>query len=47
LGEKCLAYEMFKAGKRKLEVVEKYCQTRQLNKENAVDRGKWRKLIKD
>jgi len=29
------------------EVVEKDCQARKLNKEDAVDYSKWRKLIKD
>ena len=29
------------------EVVEKDCQARKLNTEDAVDRSKWRKLIKD
>jgi len=29
------------------EVVEKDCQAHKLNKEDAVDRGKWRKLITD
>jgi len=29
------------------EVVEKDCQARELNKEDAIDRSKWRKLIKD
>jgi len=29
------------------EVMEKDCQARKLNKEDAVDRSRWRKLIKD
>jgi len=29
------------------EVVEKDCQARKLNKEDAMDRCKWRKTIKD
>jgi len=29
------------------EVVQKDCQVSKLNRENAVDHGKWRKLIKD
>jgi len=29
------------------EVVEKDCQAHKLNKEDAMDRSKWRKLIKD
>jgi len=28
------------------EVVQKDCQTRNLNKEDAMDRGRWKKLIK-
>jgi len=28
------------------EVVEKDCQARKLNKEDAVDRSRWRRLIK-
>jgi len=29
------------------EVVKEYCQARKLNTEDAMDRSKWRKLIKD
>ena len=29
------------------EVVEYDCQARKLNKEDAMDRNRWRKLIKD
>jgi len=29
------------------EVVEKDCQARKLNKEDAIDHSRWRKLIKD
>jgi len=29
------------------EVVEKDCQARKLNREDAVDHSRWRKLIKD
>ena len=29
------------------EVVEKDCRTHKLNKEDAIDRSRWRKLIKD
>jgi len=29
------------------EVVEKDCQARKLNKEDAMDHSRWRKLIKD
>jgi len=28
------------------EVVQKDCQARNLNREDAVDRGRWKKLIK-
>jgi len=28
------------------EVVQKDCQARNLNKEDAMDRGRWKKLIK-
>jgi len=28
------------------EVVQKHCQARNLNREDAVDRGRWKKLIK-
>jgi len=28
------------------EVVQKLCQARNLNKEDAMDRGRWKKLIK-
>ena len=28
------------------EVVQKDCQTRNLNKEDAIDRSRWKKLIK-
>ena len=28
------------------QVVEKHCQARKLNKEDAIDRSRWRKLIK-
>jgi len=28
------------------EVVQKDCQARTLNKEDAIDRGRWKKLIK-
>jgi len=29
------------------DIVEKNCQARKLNKEDAVDRSRWRKLIED
>jgi len=51
--KKCMEYEV--AGPRPTgrpkrtwrEVVEKDCQARKLNKEDAADHSKWRKLIKD
>ena len=50
MGETCMDYEV--EGVRtigrpkKIEVVEKDCQTQQLNTEDAMGRSKWRKLIK-
>jgi len=29
------------------EIVEKYCQARELNREDAMDRNRWRKEIRD
>jgi len=29
------------------EIVEKDCQARKLNKEDAMDRNRWRKLMRD
>jgi len=29
------------------EIVEKDCQARKLNREDATDRARWRKMIKD
>jgi len=29
------------------EVVQKDCQAHKLNREDAMDRGRWRKLVKD
>jgi len=51
--KKCIAYEVKgprPRGRPKRtwrEVVEKDCQARKLNKEDAMDHSKWRKLIKD
>jgi len=51
--KKCIEYEVEGPRPRERpkrtwrEVVEKDCQARKLNKEDAVDRSKWRKLIKD
>jgi len=53
LGEKCMDFEMEgvrawdRPKKTWTEVIEKDCQTQQLCNEDAVDRRKWRKLIKD
>jgi len=47
--KKCMEYEV--AGPRPKrtwrEVVKEDCQAHKLNKEDAMDRSKWRKLIKD
>ena len=51
--KKCVEYEVEGPRPRRRpkrtwrEVVEKDCQARKLNKEDAIDRSKWRKLIKD
>jgi len=51
--KKCMEYEVEGSrprGRPKRtwrEVVENDCQARKLNKEDAVDRGRWRKLVKD
>jgi len=51
--KKCMEYEVEGPRPRERpkrtwrEVVEKDCQARKLNREDAVDRSKWRKLIKD
>jgi len=53
LVKKCIEYEVDGPRprgrpKRTLtDVVEKDCQVRKLNKEDAIDRSRWRKLIKD
>ena len=50
--KKCMEYEVEGSGPRGRskrtwkEVVQKDCQARSLNKEDAMDRGRWRKLIK-
>jgi len=50
--KKCMEYEVQGSRPRDRpkrtwkEVVQKYCQARNLNKENAVGRGRWKKLIK-
>jgi len=51
--KKCMEYEVegSRPGGRpkrtQREVVEKDCRARKLNKEDAVDHSRWRKLIKD
>ena len=51
--KKCMEYEVegFRSrGRPKRtwqEVVQKDCQARNLNKEDVMDRGKWKKLIKN
>jgi len=47
--KKCMEYEVegLKTKETWKEVVEKVCQARKLNKEDAVDCSRWRKLIKD
>jgi len=51
--KKCMEYEAVgpaPRGRQKrtwTEVVKKNCQARKLNKEDAMDHSKWRKLIKD
>jgi len=53
LVKKCMEYEvegLRPRGRPKRtwrEVVEKYCQACKLNKEDAMDHSRWRKLIKD
>ena len=50
--KKCMEYEVEgsrpRGGPKRTwkEVVQKDCQARNLNKEDAVDRGRWKKLIK-
>ena len=51
--KKCMEYEVEsprprgRPNRKWREVVEKDCQAGKLNKEDAMDRSKWRKLIKD
>ena len=51
--KKCIAYEAEgarprgKTEKTWTEVVQKHCQARKLNREDAMDRSRWRKQIKD
>jgi len=47
--KKCMEYEVegTRPKSTRREVVEKDCQARKLNTGDAVDRSKWRKLIKD
>ena len=47
--KKCMEYEVKVPRPKRTwrEVVEKDCQARKLNKEDAVDHSKWRKLMKD
>jgi len=50
--KKCMEYEVEGSrprGRPKRtwkDVVQKYCQARNLNREDAVDHGRWKKLIK-
>jgi len=51
-GKKCMEYEVEGSRPRDRpkrtwrQVVQKDCQTRNLNREDAVDHGRWKKLIK-
>ena len=47
--KKCMVYEVEGPRPKRTwrEVAEKDCQAHKLNKEDAVDRSKWRKLIKN
>ena len=47
--KKCMEYEVECPRPKKTwrEIVKEDCQARKLNTEDAVDRSKWRKLIKD
>ena len=49
LVKKCMEYEVEGPRPKRTwrEVVKKDCQARKLNKEDAVEHSKWRKLIKD
>jgi len=50
--KKCVEYEVEgsrprgRPNRTRKEVVQKDCQARNLNKEDAMDRGRWKKLIK-
>jgi len=50
--KKCMEYEVEgsrpRGGPKRTwkEVVQKDCQARNLNKEDAMDRGRWKKLVK-
>jgi len=46
--KKCMEYEVEGSRPKRTwkEVVQKDCQARYLNKEDAMDRGRWKKLIK-
>jgi len=46
--KKCMEYEVegCRPKRTKREVVQKDCQARNLNRENAMDRGRWKKLMK-
>jgi len=46
--KKCMEYEVEGSRPRgRAEVVREDCQARKLNKEDAMDRCKWRKVIKE
>jgi len=47
--KKCMEYEVEGSRPKGIwkEVIREDCQARKLNKEDAVDRCKWRKLIKE
>jgi len=47
--KKCMEYEVKGSRPKRTwrEVVEKDCQAGKLNREDAVDHSKWRKLMKD
>jgi len=53
LDEKCMVYEVEGPRPKRRpkrtwrEVIEKDCQARKINKEDVMDRSRWRKLIKD
>ena len=46
--KKCMGYEVQGSRPKRTwkEVVQKDCQARNLNKEDAMDHGRWKKLIK-